>query len=161
MDSLINTKKEKLTPGQALPRLQRYCAYQERCQQEAREKLYSLGVFKTDAEQIIAQLIEEGFLDEERFAIQFAGSKFRIKHWGRIKIKYHLRQKGISDYCVKKALKAIPVADYQKTFFTLADKKWLSLKGEKNIFTKKRKTQDYLLSRGFETTLVQEYLSGQ
>ena len=83
--------KKQLTLEQALQKLKHYCAYQERCHSEVKEKLYSLGVFKKEADNIIAKLIEEGYLDEERFAIAFAGGKFRIKQWGRVKIKYELK----------------------------------------------------------------------
>jgi regulatory protein len=102
-------------------------------------------------------LIEENYLNEERYAIAFAGGKFRTKHWGRIKIKYELQQKKISPYCIKKAMKEIGDDDYQKVFSKLANEKWSTLKSEKNIFIKKRKTQDYLLQKGFEYELINEF----
>ena len=147
---------QKLTPNQALPKLKQYCAYQERCHQEVKEKLYGYGILKNDAEEIISKLIEENYLNEERFAIHFAGGKFRIKQWGKMKIKYELKQKQVSDYCIKKALLAIDNNDYKKVLYKLADLKLKTLKGEKNIFIKKRKLQDHLLMKGFETDLVRE-----
>ncbi|HEV8079593.1 MAG TPA: hypothetical protein VGP43_02700 [Chitinophagaceae bacterium] len=78
----------KLTKEQALPKIKLYCAYQERCHKEVKEKLYSLGLYKKDVEQLISQMIEENYLNEERFAIQYAGGKFRMNKWGRIKIKH-------------------------------------------------------------------------
>jgi regulatory protein len=147
---------QKLTPQQALPKLKQYCAYQERCHSEVKEKLWSYGVFKNDAEEIISKLIEENYLNEERYAIHFAGGKFRIKQWGKVKIKYELRQKQVSDYCIKKALQDIDNIDYKKTLYKLADLKLKTLKGEKNIFIKKRKLQDHLLLKGFETDLIRE-----
>ncbi len=146
--------QQKLTPQQALPKLKQYCAYQERCHSEVKEKLYSYGVFRNDAEEIISKLIEENYLNEERFAIHFAGGKFRIKQWGKVKIKYELKQKAVSEYCIKKALKAIDDAEYKKVLYKLAALKLKTLKGEKNIFIKKRKLQDHLLQKGFETDLV-------
>src|SRR4249919_3131506 len=114
---------EKLTPLQALPKLKKFCAYQERCHKEVEEKLFSYGVFKNDAQQLISQLIEEDYLNEERFALQYTSGKFRIKQWGKVKIKYQLKQKNVSDYCIKKALLSINKADYKKVLYKLADAK--------------------------------------
>ncbi|HTB52763.1 MAG TPA: regulatory protein RecX [Ferruginibacter sp.] len=147
--------KQQLTKVQALPKARQYCAYQERCHSEVKEKLYGFGLHKKDVEELIADLIEENYLNEERFAMVFAGGRFRIKNWGRVKIKYELKQKQVSDYCIKKALQEIGTADYLKTLYKLADKKLKLLKGEKNIFTKKKKLQDYLLQKGFEPQLIQ------
>jgi regulatory protein len=145
---------QKLTPLLALPKLKQYCAYQERCHYEVKEKLASYGVYADDAEEIISKLIEENYLNEERFAIHFAGGRFRVKQWGRVKIKYELKQKKVSDYCIKKALNGIDEDDYETTLQKLVEQKLKTLKGEKNIFIKKRKLQDFLLQRGFETDLI-------
>ncbi len=144
------------TPQQALPKIKQYCAYQERCHQEVKEKLYSFGLYKKDVEQIISQLIEENYLNEERFAILYAGGKFRMKQWGKVKIKYALKQKQISEYSIKKALKEISETDYLKTLHKLAEQKLKTLKSEKNIFRKKRNLQDFLLQKGFERQLVKD-----
>jgi len=149
-----DTSQKKLTPLQALPKLQQFCAYQERCHTEVKEKLYSYGVYREDAEAIISQLIQENYLNEERFACSFAGGRFRIKQWGKMKIKYELKQKGISEYCIKKALKSIDADEYEKLLVKLAGQKLNTIKSEKNIFIKKRKLQDFLLQRGFENDLV-------
>lgn len=147
---------QKFTPMQALPKLRQYCAYQERCHKEVMEKLYSYGVYRDDAAEIVSKLIEEDYLNEERFAIQFAGGKFRAKAWGRVKIKHELKQKGVSEYCIKKALKNIDADDYETCLRKLAEQKLTQLNKEKNIFIKKRKLQDFLLQRGFETDLIRE-----
>lgn len=147
---------QKFTPEQSLPKIKQYCAYQERCHAEVREKLYSFGLYKNQVEEIIATLISENYLNEERFAKQFAGSKFRMNQWGRNKIKQALKQKQVSDYCIKKALLEINGNDYTKIFKKLAAQKLQALKSEKNIFIKKRKLQDYLLQKGFEADLVRE-----
>jgi regulatory protein len=123
------------------------------------EKLYSYGVFKNDAQGIISQLIEEDYLNEERFALQYASGKFRIKQWGKVKIKYQLKQKNVSDYCIKKALLSIDKADYKKVLCKLVEAKLATLKSEKNIFIKKRKLQDHLLQKGFESDLVREIVN--
>lgn len=148
------------TPQQSVPKIKQYCAYQERCHAEVKTKLYSFGLNKEETEEIISDLITENYLNEERFAIHFAGGKFRIKHWGKIKIKQALKLKQVSEYCIKKALKEIDSTDYKKTFYKLADQKLKVLKGEKNIFIKKRKLQDYLMQKGFENELIREVVDG-
>lgn len=150
--------KKILTKEQALQKLKQYCAYQERCHREVKEKLYALGVWKRDHDEIIATLIEENYLNEERFAIAYAGGKFRIKGWGRVKIKYELKQKRVSEYCIKKALKQIDESDYIAKLTTLATEKYQSLKGEQYLIRKK-KTIDYLVGRGFELDLINFVIS--
>ncbi len=145
--------KKYLTKEQALQKLKHYCAYQERCHAEVKEKLYNLGVWKKEHDEIIATLIEENYLNEERFAIAYAGGRFRIKQWGRVKIKYELKQKQVSEYCIKKALKQIEEEDYLKTLQKLANQKYASLKNEQHLIRKK-KTMDYLIAKGFEMDLV-------
>lgn len=149
--------KKHLTKEQALQKLKHYCAYQERCHQEVKEKLFQLGIWKHDHDEIIATLIEENYLNEERFAIAFAGGKFRVKHWGRVKIKYELKQKQVSEYCIKKALKQIDEEEYVQQLKKLADEKYSSLKAEQYL-VRKKKTMDYLVARGFEIDLVRKQL---
>lgn len=149
--------KKQLTKEQALQKLKHYCAYQERCHSEVKEKLYSLGVWKKDHDEIIASLIEENYLNEERFAIAFAGGKFRVKQWGRVKIKYELKQKQVSGYSIKKALKQIGEDDYRAVLKKLADEKYSSLKGEQYLIRKK-KTIDYLIAKGYEMDLVRSVM---
>jgi regulatory protein len=151
--------EQKLTPNQALPKIKQYCAYQERCHSEVKDKLYSHGLHKNDVEEIISKLIEDNYLNEERFAIHYAGGKFRIKQWGKVKIKYELKQKQVSEYCIKKALNEIDEEDYIITLQKLADTKLQSLKGEKNIFVKRKKLQDHLRMKGFEGDLVNEVVT--
>lgn len=145
--------KKQLTKEQALQKLKHYCAYQERCHSEVKEKLYSLGVWKIDHDEIIATLIEENYLNEERFAIAFAGGKWRIKQWGRVKIKYELKQKQVSEYSIKKALKQIDEEEYLKVLSKLAKEKYAALKNEQYL-VREKKTIDYLLKKGFESELV-------
>jgi regulatory protein len=147
---------QTFTPEQALPKIKQFCVYQERCHSEVRDKLYSFGLHKNDVEEIISKLITENYLNEERFAIHFAGGKFRMKQWGKIKIKQALKYKQVSDYCIRKALKEIDSTEYEKTFHKVVQQKVKSLKGEKNIFIKKRKLQDFLLQKGFETNMIRE-----
>lgn len=141
--------KKNLTPAQALQKLKHYCAYQERCHSEVQEKLYTLGVWKRDHDAIIATLIEENYLNEERFAIAYAGGKFRIKQWGKQRITYELKKKQVSDYSIRKALRQIEDSDYEETLDKLAREKYASLKGEQYL-VRRKKTQDYLLQKGYE-----------
>ncbi len=155
--------KKTFTPQQALQKLKHFCAYQERCHSEVREKLYSLGVWKKDHDPIIATLIEENYLNEERFAIAFAGGKFRIKHWGKTRIRYELKQKQVSEYSIRKALKQIEETTYLAVLHKLATDKFRSLKGEQHL-VRMKKTMDYLLQKGFESDLIRktvEDLSGK
>ena len=133
--------------------MRHYCGYQERCHSEVKEKLYSLGIFKNEHDAIIATLIEEDYLNEERFAITFAGGKFRINRWGRVKIKYGLRQKQVSEYSIKKALQQIQEDEYREALKKLAAEKYASLNDEQPP-VRKKKTIDYLIQRGFEMELV-------
>jgi regulatory protein len=153
--ALIMIPRKQLTKEQALQKLKHYCAYQERSHHEVKEKLYSLGVWKRDHDEIIATLIEENYLNEERFAIAFAGGRFRMKQWGRNKIKYELKQKQVSEYCIKKALKQIGVEEYAQTLDKLARSRYAALKTEQYL-VRKKKTLDYLIQKGYESNLVQE-----
>ena len=151
--------QQKFTPIQALPKAKHYCAYQERCHSEVKDKLYGFGLNTNEVDEIISILIEENYLNEERFAIQFAGGHFRSKKWGRVKIKYQLKQKQISEYCIKKALKQINEDDYLNVLQQHFDAKLKTLKSEKNIFIKKRKLQDHLIQKGFESDLIRGLIS--
>jgi regulatory protein len=141
---------------QALQKIRHYCGYQERCHAEVKEKLYSFGLYKQDVEEMIATLIEENYLNEERFAQHFAGGKFRMKQWGRKRIEYELKQKKLSDYCIKKGLKEINEIDYKKTLQKLAVQKWKELHEELNIFIRRKKLSDYLLQKGYEYSYIAE-----
>ena len=147
----------RVSREKALQKLKHFCGYQERSHADVKQKLYALGLFKTEVEEIMTQLIEEGYLNEQRFATLFASGKFRIKGWGRQKISYELRLKHISEFCIKKALADIDEAEYLKSFSRLAEKKWNSLHTEKNIFVRTNKCHQYLLQRGFETSLIKNF----
>ena len=152
-------QQEQLTPGQALPKIKQYCAYQERSHSEIKDKLYGFGLRKNEVEDILATLIEENYCNEERFAEQFAGGKFRMKQWGRMKIRRALQEKRVSEFCIKKALLQIDEDEYEKTIGKLAEIKWKSLSRERNIFLKMAKARDYLLQKGFESDLVTQAIS--
>ena len=143
-------------PGseKALQKIRHYCAYQERSHSETRDKLYSLGLYKNQVEEILATLIEENYLNEERFAIAYAGGKFRMKQWGKIKIVHGLAQKKVSSYCIKQALASIDEVAYKRVLVKLAKEKWRSLKSETNEGVKKKKVIQFLLQKGFEYEII-------
>ena len=119
-----NLSKARPSAAEALKKLERYCAYQDRCHQEVRRKLYSLGCYGEDVDQVMAQLIEDKFLDEERFARSYARGKHKIKYWGRVRIEQELRQRQISRYCIRAALNELEELDYPGTLYTLLRKRY-------------------------------------
>jgi len=141
----------------AIEKIKRYCAYQERCQSEVRRKLYTFNLDSEDIDNILCSLIEEDFLNEERYAKNFVAGKFRQKNWGKIKIKQHLKQKEISDYCIKKGFEEINQEDYLKTLDEILQKKSKVLKDENN-FIKKQKLAKFAINKGFENNLVWDLL---
>jgi regulatory protein len=138
-----------------LAKAMKYCAYQERCHEEVRTKLLELGGRGEDLEQVMSELIEQNFLNEERFAMAFARGKFRIKKWGIVKIKQELKLRKISDYCIKKALTEIEDDVYIQTIQELIAKKNNLLK-EKNIYIRKNKIATFIIGKGFEPAVVWE-----
>lgn len=140
---------------QELQKLRHYCAYQERAHTEVRSKCFELGLRGESIDQLIAQLVEENFLNEERFARAFAGGKFRMKQWGRRKIMQELKMRQVSAYCIKKAMTEIDDEDYMAVLNKLAEKKYESLKSEQYL-KRQYKTMQFLLQRGFEQELIRE-----
>jgi regulatory protein len=147
-------RRTSLSPEQALQKARHYCGYQERCHSEVQEKLYSFGLRKPQVETALATLIEENYLNEERFAVQFAGGHFRLKHWGRVRIRYQLKQKKVSDYCIRTALASIDDEAYARTLTRLAEKKWAELAKEPNTFSRIHKWQEYLRQKGYESDRI-------
>jgi len=152
-------KKLSIGTESALEKIKHYCSYQERNHQEVKDKLYSFGLYAAQVEELLSELIAENYLNEERYAIAFAGGKFRMKDWGRIKIRYELKKNKVSDYCIKKALAQIDETDYIKTAKKLMTYKLNALKSEKNAFIKKNKTKQYLLQKGYELEIIIDLLS--
>jgi len=152
---------QRLNKEQALQKLRHYCAYQERSHDEVKQKLYGFGLHRQEVEESISLLIEENYLNEERFAIAFAGGRFRSKQWGKVKIEYELKQKKVSPYCIRKALNEIDEEAYLKTLRQLARKKWNSLKAPGATgYVKSSKTTTYRLQRGFERTYIAQVIAG-
>ena len=136
-----------------------YCKYQERCHMEVRNKLYELGCTTPEVENHIATLIESDALNEERFARSFARGKFRLKQWGKEKIKQQLKLRKISDYCIKKAFTEIDPAEYEHTLNKLAFKKAAEVKSDRSEASRKFKLYRYLIQKGYERDLVMDAIS--
>lgn len=134
------------------------CAYQERCQFEINQKLISWGIQHEERQWLIADLISNNFLDEERFAAAYVSGKFRIKHWGRIKIKAHLKQKHVSAYSIQKGLKEISEEDYWATLIHLTRRKLQELASERNLWNKRAKAMRFLQGKGYENDLITDAL---
>ena len=142
----------------ALPKILRYCAYQERSHQEVKNKLFGFGLRSAQVNELLAQLITDGFLNEERYAKAFAGGKFRMMKWGRLKIERQLKLAGLTSRCIALGLAEIGPSDYTRTMNTLIKKKWEESTGE-NIFKRKNKVAQFLMGKGYEPDLIWEALN--
>ena len=143
------------TIAEAIKKLENYCSYQERCHKEVRVKLREMRMIPEAIDQITAHLIQEDYLNEERFSKAFARGKHRIKNWGRNRIRAELKQRNISKFNIKSALAEIDETTYLQTLNSLAKKK-LGQISDLEPQRKRRKLADYLLYRGWESHLVYE-----
>jgi regulatory protein len=147
----------KKGPRTLYEKAEHYCAWQERCHKELKQKLYEWGAGKQEAEAVILHCIEHNFLNEERFAKAFAGGKFRTKGWGRQKIVRELKARDITEYCIRKAMLEIPEEDY-----LLRLRKWIESRPESrasgNVFTRRAKLAKFLMTKGYETDLIWDLL---
>jgi regulatory protein len=142
-----------VTPEQLRQKIERYCAYQERCHQEVKSKLYSLGAAGAEVDEIMSSLIVDGYLNEERFAKAFAGGKFRMKKWGRLKIVNELEKKGVSKNCIISGLKEIDDDDYLQTLSTVLTQKAETIE-EPNMYVLRDRLSNHAIQKGFEPELV-------
>ena len=142
-----------LTPKEAKQKIQHYCAYQERSHQEVRDKLYAFGLHRAHVDEILTELITDGFLSEERFARAFAGGKFRMKKWGRIKISNALEGKGVSANCIRTGLKEIEEFEYLTALRGLLRQKFATVEDD-NVFAVRDKISKYAIQKGYEPELV-------
>jgi regulatory protein len=147
-----------VTHGEAFNKAMKYCVYQDRCQQEVRNKLYDIGAPHESIESIISDLIEDNFLNEERFATSYARGKFYYKDWGRVRIRMELKQRKISEYCIKKGMLEIREEDYLMTIQKLINKKGKQLGNSTNVVNK-NKIVNFLYNKGYESNLVWECIA--
>lgn len=155
--AFFKTKRpdKPLTPDEALAKLEHFCAYRERCPKEVRAKLAELGVSGQDAVQIFEVLEGDGFFNEARFAMAYAGGKFRMNHWGRVRIRLELRLRDIAPHLIQEALDSIDEGAYVKLLRQLLEKKRNQYKGDEQM---RAKTAASLIRSGFEPELVFQYL---
>lgn len=149
---------EPVTLLEAKVKLEAFCAYQERCEQEIRQKIDTWGIFGEDVDFLVSDLISNNFLNEQRFAEAFVSGKFRIKKWGRIKIKQHLKQKNISHYSIKKGFAEIDPTEYWQTILALGESKNKLIRA-KDGWDRRIKLQRYLQSKGYEGDLIKEAIA--
>tara|TARA_R110002051_G_scaffold281538_1_gene343161 strand:- start:11581 stop:12057 length:477 start_codon:yes stop_codon:yes gene_type:complete len=154
----MNNLQPSYTIHEATKKIESYCAYQDRCHKEVEKKLREMGMIPIAINQIIGHLIQENYLNEERFARSYARGKFNIKKWGKKRIVNELKQRDISKYNISSALQEIDEHEYLETLDSLA-KKRLAAITEKNSQKRKKKVADYLLYRGWESHLVYEKIS--
>lgn len=129
-----------------------FCAYQERTIKEVRQKMSDWEITDDDVEAVLFELIAQNYLNEERFARAFAGGKFRVKKWGRLKIKQEMKLRGLSNDLINKGLLEIDGDDYENTLRDLLIKKRATLRDESLVL--KQKLVRFALSRGFESDIV-------
>ena len=146
------------TVAEALDKLRNYCAYQERCHKDVKDKLRTMGMIAQASDQIIGTLVSENYLNETRFAQQFASGKFSIKHWGKVRIKRELNIRGVSDYDINNAIKTIETGVYLDKIHAISDKKWQQLE-RYSAQIKKQKLFQYLAYRGWETDLIYQQIN--
>ena len=142
-------RKQQATPAEALKKAERFCAYQDRCHQEVRRKLYDLGLYGEDVDHVMAQLIEDRFLDEERFARSYARGKFRMKKWGRQRIERELKSRQVSAYCIRKGLSEIDEAAYAKTLRELLTERLERKGADLHPYARRGMLVDYALRKGY------------
>ncbi|HZW78191.1 MAG TPA: regulatory protein RecX [Flavobacteriaceae bacterium] len=152
-------QKKTYTVEEAIGRMERYCAYQERCHKEVEQKLWEMQMIPEARDHIILHLIQHDFLNESRFAQAFARGKFRTKKWGKIRIVQELKLRNISAYNIKLALKEIPDSDYYATFEQLFQKRMAQLSQERDGAKKRKKLVDYLFYRGWESEMVYDAIN--
>ncbi|MBL7849645.1 MAG: RecX family transcriptional regulator [Cyclobacteriaceae bacterium] len=155
--NVSETSRRRYSPEEAFTRICRYCAYQERSHKEVRAKLFSYGLFSSQVEELLSRLITEGFLNEERFARAFAGGKFRMQKWGRLKIVRALETHGLSGRCIQRGLKEIDGTAYTKVLRQLLTRKLAGL-NEANLFKARQKAAQFAIGKGYEPELVWELL---
>jgi regulatory protein len=145
----------RLSSAEALTGIYRYCAYQERSHREVKNKLYEYGLYSGEVDELLSRLITEGFLNEERFAKAFAGGKFRMKKWGRLKIRNKLESLGLTEKCIGRGMKEIDSTDYSNTLKDLIKKK-AQQTIDRNPYKKRDKVARFVIAKGYEPELVWE-----
>ncbi|KFF18055.1 regulatory protein RecX [Chryseobacterium sp. JM1] len=142
-------EKKSFTFDEIKLKLVNYCVYQDRCHAEVEQKMREFLLIEEAKDEIILYLLKENYLNEERFTRSYIRGKFYIKHWGRNKIKMHLKQKQISEKLINSCFDEIHEEDYEKMIRKIFEDYSSKQKGLQE-YQKKSKTIKYLMSRGFE-----------
>jgi regulatory protein len=148
-----NKPKTRPTLADARRKAENYCSYQERSHREVQNKLYNMGLSEAEIDDVLVHLIKANFLNEERFANAFAGGKFRTKHWGKVKIKNEMRNKGVNDALIASTINSFSTEEYSNMLRTVMLKKDKSIK-EINPLKRIQKLRVFLIGKGFESELV-------
>jgi len=148
--------KKQLTAEQAYQKITAFCSFRDRTQKEIIDKLYAIGASKDIVKNLILKLEEEGYLNEERMALSYAGGKFRVKAWGRKKIQVHMKHLGLSKEQINKGLEEINALEYRSRLEDLFDKKWENLEKEADPMQRLAKTIRFLAGKGYENDLIWE-----
>ena len=149
----VTMQNKVFTVDEIKRKLEQYCVYQDRCHKEVEQKMREYNLIPEAKEMILLSLLQDNFLNEERFAKSFARGKFRIKHWGKQRIVRELKFRDISSYNIKTALKEIDVQDYLKTIYSITEKRNEAI-SEPNIYKRKRKLIHFLMRKGYENELI-------
>lgn len=139
---------------QAMAKITRFCATRERAPLEVEKKLFKWGLNSQQVEEIMLRLTDENYLDEQRFARAYCHDKFQFNHWGKIKIRYGIKQYQLSDECIAQGLSHISEEEYLKTASELVNRKWKSLDKEDNPYVRKQKTINFIIRKGFEPDII-------
>jgi len=153
----VQKKSKTLAMPEARQRIYAYCAYQERTHQEVKRKLFEFGLRTDEVDELLSQLITEGYLNEERFAKAFAGGKFRVKKWGRLKIINELEARGLTKNCIRSGMSEIDDADYSSTLTSLLSKK-AELITDNDSLKKKERLAKFAIQKGYEPELVWKHV---
>lgn len=148
---------QHLTPTQRKIKVEKYCAYQERSHQQVRDKLYDLGAHADEVEERISELIQADFLNENRFVEAYVRGKFRMKNWGRIKIRAGLMQHRVDKKMANRELEKIDEEDYVEKLRHIIQSKSAKLK-EKNIFKRKAAIHRFAAQKGYESHLIYQLM---
>lgn len=143
-----------LPKEQAIAKLARYCSTRERAPHQVQAKLLKWGLNRTQAEEIIIELKKDNFLNEQRFANAYCHDKFEFNKWGKIKIRYGIQKYFLPEAVIEKGLSNIPDDRYHTVVKEQAQKKWSVLTGESDLFIKKQKTANFLIRKGFESSVI-------
>jgi regulatory protein len=146
-------QKKSFTVEQIKHKIENYCVYQDRCHKEVERKMAEYNLIPEAKELILLSLMQDNFLNEERFSKSFARGKFRIKSWGKQRIVRELKFRDISAYNIKTALKEIEDEEYIATIYRVTENR-NNVISEPNTYKRKKKLIDFLMRKGFENELI-------